>query len=98
MSDKTAAQRDRFEASMSVPSGVFWSDPDSRYMTTSNHFKCIEYNGKWLGWQSASMSDAAALDTAPGSTLKVMRGPGGGLYLSGVEDLREGQVFRRDQP
>lgn len=33
---------------------------------------------------------------APGSTLKVMRGPGGGLYLSGVEDLREGDVFRRE--
>lgn len=32
----------------------------------------------------------------PGSTLKVMRGPGGGLYLSGVEDLREGDVFRRE--
>lgn len=35
-------------------------------------------------------------DTTPGSTLKVMRGPGGGLYLSGVEDLREGDVFRRE--
>jgi len=36
------------------------------------------------------------LDSGPGSTLKVMRGPGGGLYLSGVEDLREGDVFRRE--
>ena len=36
------------------------------------------------------------VDTTPGSTLKVMRGPGGGLYLSGVEDLREGDVFRRE--
>lgn len=35
-------------------------------------------------------------NSAPGSTLKVMRGPGGGLYLSGVEDLREGDVFRRE--
>lgn len=39
---------------------------------------------------------APQLDTGPGSTLKVMRGPGGRLYLSGVEDLREGDVFRRD--
>lgn len=34
--------------------------------------------------------------SATGSTLKVMRGPGGGLYLSGAEDLREGDVFRRE--
>lgn len=42
------------------------------------------------------VSGHTRLDTTPGSTLKVMRGPGGGLYLSGVEDLREGDVFRRE--
>jgi hypothetical protein len=35
-------------------------------------------------------------DTTPGSTLKVMRALSGVLYLVGVEDLREGDVFRRE--
>jgi len=45
---------------------------------------------------ASAESRRPALDTAPGSTLKVMRGQGGGLYLSGVENLREGDVFRRE--
>lgn len=36
------------------------------------------------------------LDYAPGATIRVMRGPCGGLYLSGVEDLQEGDVFHRE--
>lgn len=43
--------------------------------------------------------DAALIttaDTAPGSTIRVMRGPCGGLYLSGIEDLQEGDVFHRE--
>lgn len=53
------------------------------------------------GWcaladEAANILAGPVLDTTPGSTLKVMRGPGGGLYLSGVEDLREGDVFRRE--
>lgn len=42
-----------------------------------------------------SLSNGQA-DTTPGSTLKVMRNPWGTLYVSGVEDLREGDVFRRE--
>lgn len=47
----------------------------------------------WHGWK-ACMSKMRS--SGPGSTIRVMRGPCGGLYLSGVEDLREGDVFRRE--
>lgn len=48
------------------------------------------------GYHITSEGRQPVLDTGPGSTLKVMRGPGGGLYLSGAEDLREGDVFVRE--
>lgn len=58
---------------------------------------CKSCFGRPLGETCLSCSAMPAqLDTTPGSTLKVMRGPCGGLYLSGVEDLREGDVFRRE--
>ena len=53
-------KRELFEAANPVPFGVFWSEPDSRYMTSMVHLNCIEYNGKWLGWNSAQ-SELAAL-------------------------------------
>lgn len=48
--------RAQFEAANPVPFGVFWSEPDSRYMTTMVHLNCLEYQGKWLGWQSALLA------------------------------------------
>ena len=53
-------ERSKFETANPVPFGVFWSDPDSRYMTTMVHLNCIEYQGKWAGWKSAK-SELAAL-------------------------------------
>lgn len=58
MNDKTLSTlREQFESSNPVPFGVFWSEPDSRYMTNMVHLNCIEYQGKWLGWQSAVKND-----------------------------------------
>ena len=53
-------KRKLFEAANPVPFGVFWSEPDSRYMTSMVHLNCIEFNGKWLGWNSAQ-SELSAL-------------------------------------
>ena len=57
-------------------------------------------DAEWYGdiaW-NACLDATAALNAAqaPGSPIKVMRGPCGTLYLSGIEDLREGDVFRRE--
>ncbi len=49
----------KFEAANPVPFGIFWSDPDSRYMTSMVHLNCLEYQGKWLGWQSAVLAQEA---------------------------------------
>lgn len=53
MTNKLEISREQFESANPVPFGVFWSEPDSRYMTTMVHLNCLEYQGKWLGWQSA---------------------------------------------
>lgn len=53
------SMRKSFESANPVPFGVFWSAPDSRYMTSMVHLNCIEYNGKWLGWQSAVLAQEA---------------------------------------
>lgn len=55
--DKTVTMsREQFQAAIPVPYGVFWSEPDSRYMTSMAHLNCLEYQGKWLGWQSAILA------------------------------------------
>lgn len=51
--------RSKFEAANPVPFGIFWSDPDSRYMTSMVHLNCLEYQGKWIGWQSAVLAQEA---------------------------------------
>lgn len=45
--------REEFEAAMPKPEGVYWYEDYGRYMTTSDHLKCIDYNGKWEGWQAS---------------------------------------------
>lgn len=63
MTNKLEIDREQFESANPVPFGVFWSEPDSRYMTTMMHLNCLEYQGKWLGWQSA-MRAAPVFDPA----------------------------------
>lgn len=59
MTNTLTISRGQFEAANPVPFGVFWSEPDSRYMTTMVHLNCLEYQGKWLGWQSAILAAPA---------------------------------------
>lgn len=56
MSKTIEISRAQFESANPIPFGVFWSEPDSRYMTTMVHLNCIEYNGRWLGWKNAILA------------------------------------------
>jgi len=66
------------------------------YLLTDPPKDAWKYHGVDDKISEAIRALESGFDTTPGSTLKVMRGPGGGLYLSNVEDLREGDVFRRE--
>jgi hypothetical protein len=52
-------KRQQFEAVNPVPFGVFWSEPDSRYMTSMVHLNCLEYQSRWIGWLSAQSEPSA---------------------------------------
>lgn len=56
MSNAIEISRTQFEAANPIPFGIFWSEPDERYMTSMVHLNCLEYQGKWLGWQSAILA------------------------------------------
>lgn len=50
--------RKNFERLFQLPIGVYWSGDN--YMTTNNHFQCLEYRGAWSGYKAAK-SELAAL-------------------------------------
>jgi len=45
--------REDFERVMPAPRYVYWDVEHQRYMSSGNPLGCIEYQGKWTGWQAS---------------------------------------------
>jgi len=50
-------ERASFEAQFPLPRGVFYSEHRKFYMASHDYLACIEYQGKWDGWQAAIAHD-----------------------------------------
>lgn len=92
MSKTVEISREPFEAANPVPWGVFWNEPDQRYMTTAAHFNCLEYNGKWTGWKSALLAAPAVERQAEPIYQMRYLGDGGGGWFDMDKD-----EFNRDK-
>lgn len=78
--------REEFEAAMPKPEGVYWYEDYGRYMTTSKHLKCIDYNGKWEGWQASRAALVVTLPDAEGCSISGEYGEGRRIMLRECEE------------